>query len=92
MGIVSVKTETFLSQRGGMLRALAVMAALFGAGQTCALAQVFPSRLVRIVVPYAPGAVASPERVAQLPNVPTTAEIGYGEVDATVWRGIAAAV
>lgn len=37
-----------------------------------------------------PLAVASPERVVQLPNVPTTRELGYGEVDATVWWGIAA--
>ena len=59
MGIVFGKTETFLSQRGGMLRALclAVLAAVLG-WPISALAQVFPSRLVRIVVPYAPGAAA----------------------------------
>jgi tripartite-type tricarboxylate transporter receptor subunit TctC len=38
----------------------------------------------------APLAVASPERVAQLPNTPTMRELGYGEVDATVWWGFAA--
>ena len=30
-----------------------------------------------------PIAIASPERVSALPNVPTTAEVGYGRVDAT---------
>jgi tripartite-type tricarboxylate transporter receptor subunit TctC len=30
-----------------------------------------------------PIAIASPERVSALPNVPTTGEVGYGRVDAT---------
>ena len=57
MGIVFGKTETFLSRRGGMLRGLclAVLAAVLG-WPISALAQAFPSRLVRIVVPYVPGA------------------------------------
>ena len=37
-----------------------------------------------------PLAVASQERMTQLPNVPTTRELGYGEVDSTVWFGVAA--
>ena len=37
-----------------------------------------------------PLAVASPEHVAGLPNVPTTGELGMGDVDATVWLGLAA--
>jgi tripartite-type tricarboxylate transporter receptor subunit TctC len=37
-----------------------------------------------------PLAVASPERVAQLPDTPTMREVGYGDVDATVWWGLAA--
>ena len=37
-----------------------------------------------------PLAIASPERIAQLPNIPTLGELGYGEVDATAWWGIAA--
>lgn len=36
-----------------------------------------------------PLAVASPERVAGLPNVPSTTEIGMANVDATVWLGLA---
>jgi tripartite-type tricarboxylate transporter receptor subunit TctC len=39
-----------------------------------------------------PIAIASPERVAALPNVPTTHELGYGKVDSTTWLGIAAPV
>lgn len=34
-------------------------------------------------------AVASSERVTGLPNVPTMGELGMGEVDATVWLGLA---
>lgn len=34
-----------------------------------------------------PIAIASPERVAALPNVPTTGESGYGNVDATTLLG-----
>jgi tripartite-type tricarboxylate transporter receptor subunit TctC len=37
-----------------------------------------------------PLAIASPERIAQLPNIPTLRELGYGEVDATAWWGLAA--
>lgn len=37
-----------------------------------------------------PLAVAAPERVAQLPNIPTLQELGYGEVDSTAWWGLAA--
>lgn len=37
-----------------------------------------------------PLAVAAPERVAQLPNLPTLQELGYGEVDSTAWWGLAA--
>ena len=36
-----------------------------------------------------PLAVASPERVAGLPAVPSTTELGMGDVDATVWLGLA---
>lgn len=35
-------------------------------------------------------AVTSPERLASLPNVPTTAEQGYPELGNTIWYGIAA--
>jgi tripartite-type tricarboxylate transporter receptor subunit TctC len=37
-----------------------------------------------------PLVIASPERVAALPNVPTTGEFGYDSVDATSWLGLAA--
>ena len=37
-----------------------------------------------------PIAIAANERVVELPNVPTTNELGYGEVQYTVWLGIAA--
>jgi tripartite-type tricarboxylate transporter receptor subunit TctC len=37
-----------------------------------------------------PLAIASPERIPELPKVPTTRELGYGEVDSTVWWGFAA--
>ncbi len=37
-----------------------------------------------------PIAVAAPERVPQLPKLPTMAEHGYGEIDGTVWWGVAA--
>src|SRR5207249_748849 len=36
-----------------------------------------------------PIVIASPERVAALPNVPTTGEFGYPEVDATSWLSVA---
>jgi tripartite-type tricarboxylate transporter receptor subunit TctC len=35
-------------------------------------------------------AVTGPERIPQLPNLPTTAELGYPDVDSTVWWGFAA--
>jgi tripartite-type tricarboxylate transporter receptor subunit TctC len=37
-----------------------------------------------------PIVIASPERVAALPNTPTTADLGFPEVDATSWLAIAA--
>jgi tripartite-type tricarboxylate transporter receptor subunit TctC len=37
-----------------------------------------------------PIAVTGPERIPQLPNLPTTAELGFPDVDSTVWWGFAA--
>ena len=37
-----------------------------------------------------PLVVASPERVAALPNLPTIGELGYPEVDSTSWLAVAA--
>src|SRR6185312_1589367 len=37
-----------------------------------------------------PLAAAAPERIVTLANIPTTAELGYPEVDATSWLTIAA--
>ena len=57
MGTGLGKTEIGLSQCAATLRALCLgVIAVMLAGQSSALAQVFPSRPVRIVVPYAPGA------------------------------------
>jgi tripartite-type tricarboxylate transporter receptor subunit TctC len=35
-------------------------------------------------------AIMSPTRALELPNVPTVAELGYPEIDGTVWWGFAA--
>jgi tripartite-type tricarboxylate transporter receptor subunit TctC len=37
-----------------------------------------------------PLAIASPDRVRELPGIPTMVELGYGEADGTVWWGLAA--
>ena len=37
-----------------------------------------------------PLAVAGPDRLAQLPDLPTTKELGYAKVDATSWLGVVA--
>ena len=37
-----------------------------------------------------PLAIAGPDRLAQLPDLPTTKELGYAKVDATSWLGVAA--
>jgi tripartite-type tricarboxylate transporter receptor subunit TctC len=37
-----------------------------------------------------PIAVTGPERIPQLPNLPTTAELGYPDADSTVWWGFSA--
>ena len=69
-----------------MKRMLAILFALFA---TAALAQQWPSKPIKIIVPY-PAGGTSDKRDATFPNVPTMAEAGVPGLEVYSWQAFAA--